>query len=61
MKSIIRVAVVAVVFGAAGCVVSNADVAQVSAAAPVESTSLFGDMHAAIPASKVNGNVFEYN
>ena len=59
MKSIISVAVVAVI--TAGCVVSNADVAQVSAAAPVESKAVFSDMHAAIPASKVTGNVFEYN
>ena len=59
MKSIISVAVVAVI--TAGCVVSNADVAQVSAVAPVESKAVFSDMHAAIPASKVNGNVFEYN
>jgi hypothetical protein len=59
MKSIISVAVVAVI--TAGCVVNNADVAQVSAAAPVESKAVFSDMHAAIPASKVNGNVFEYN
>jgi hypothetical protein len=60
MKSIIRVAVVAVVFGTAGCVVSNADVAQVSAPAPAESHSVFGEMHAAIPASKTD-TAFEYN
>ena len=61
MKSIISVAVVAVAVITSGCVVSNADVGQVSAAAPVESKAVFSDMHAAIPASKVNGNVFEYN
>jgi outer membrane murein-binding lipoprotein Lpp len=60
MKNIIRVAVVAVAFTSAGCI-SNADVAQVSAAAPAEVTLVYGDMHAAIPASKANGNVFEYN
>ena len=61
MKNIIRVAVVAVVFTTAGCI-SNADVAQVSAAAPSEPTvSIYGDMHAAIPAGKASGNVFEYN
>jgi len=60
MKSIIRVAVVAVVFGAAGCVVNNADVAQVSAAAPAESNTVFGEMHAAIPAGKID-TAFEYN
>jgi hypothetical protein len=30
-------------------------------AAAAESTPVYGDMHAAIPFSKVNGNVFEYN
>ncbi|HTG95929.1 MAG TPA: hypothetical protein VL982_00635 [Burkholderiales bacterium] len=61
MKNVIRVAVVAVLFTTAGCI-SNADVAQVSAAAPSEPTvSIYGDMHAAIPAGKASGNVFEYN
>ena len=60
MKSIIRVAVVVVAFTAAGCV-SNAEVAHVGVSAAADSTLIYGDMHAAIPASKVNGNVFEYN
>ena len=60
MKSIVRIAVLAVAFTSAGCI-SKADVAQVSAAAPAEATLVYGDMHAAIPASKANGNVFEYN
>lgn len=60
MKNIIRVAVVAVVFTTAGCI-SSADVAQVSAAAPSEQAiSVFGEMHAAIPASKTD-KFFEYN
>ena len=60
MKSIIRVAFVVIAFTAAGCV-SDAEVERVSAAAPAEHGSVFSDMHAAIPARKVNGNVFEYN
>lgn len=60
MKSIVRITVLVVAFAAAGCV-SNAEVAQVSVAAAAESTLIFGDMHAAIPASKTSGNVFEYN
>ena len=60
MKSIVRVAVLVVAFATAGCV-SNAEVAQLSIAAAADSTLIYGDMHAAIPASKVNGNVFEYN
>jgi outer membrane murein-binding lipoprotein Lpp len=60
MKSIFRVAFVVVAVSVTGCV-SDAEVEQVSAAAPAESGSVFSDMHAAIPASKLNGNVFEYN
>jgi hypothetical protein len=60
MKSIVRAAVVVVAFSAAGCI-SNAEVAPFSVAAAAESTLMSGDMHAAIPFSKVNGNVFEYN
>ena len=60
MKSIVRIAVLAVAFTSAGCI-SNADVAQVSAAAPADVTLVYGEMHAAIPASKGTGNVFEYN
>ena len=59
MKSIVRVAVLVAAFATAGCV-SNAEVAQVVVAA-AEPTLVYGDMHAAIPFSKVNGNVFEYN
>jgi hypothetical protein len=59
MKSIVRVAVLVAAFATAGCV-SNAEVAQVAVAA-AEPTLVYGDMHAAIPFSKVNGNVFEYN
>ena len=60
MKSIVRVAVLVAAFATAGCV-SNAEVAQVAVAAATETTPVYGDMHAAIPFSKVNGNVFEYN
>jgi uncharacterized lipoprotein len=61
MKNIIRVALVAVVFTTAGCSVSNAEVAQVSAAAPSEpAISLFAEMHAAIPAGKTD-KFFDYN
>jgi outer membrane murein-binding lipoprotein Lpp len=60
MKIIVRVAVVVATFATAGCV-ANAEVAQVSVGAAADSTLIYGDMHAAIPASKVNGNVFEYN
>jgi hypothetical protein len=60
MKSIVRVAVLVAAFATAGCV-SNAEVAQVAVAAATETTLVYGDMHAAIPFSKVNGNVFEYN
>jgi outer membrane murein-binding lipoprotein Lpp len=60
MKSIIRVAAVVVAFTTAGCI-SKADVTQVSAAAPAEVTGMFSEMHAAIPASKNNSNVFDYN
>jgi len=59
MKSIVRVAVLVAAFATAGCV-SNAEVAQVTVAT-AETTLVYGDMHAAIPFSKVNGNVFEYN
>ena len=59
MKSIVRAAVLVVAFATAGCV-SNTEVAQVSVAA-ADSTLVYGDMHAAIPFSKLNGNVFEYN
>ena len=60
MKSIVRVAVLVAAFATAGCV-RNAEVAQVAVAAAAETTLVYGDMHAAIPFSKVNGNVFEYN
>ena len=60
MKSIVRAAALVVAFATAGCV-SNTEVAQVSVAAAAGSTLVYGDMHAAIPFSKVNGNVFEYN
>jgi hypothetical protein len=61
MKNIIRVAVVAVVFTTAGCSVSNAEVAQVGAAAPSEpAVTVFAEMHAAIPAGKPE-KFFEYN
>jgi hypothetical protein len=59
MKSIVRVALLVVAFTAAGCV-SDAEVAQVSVAAAAESTPVYSDMHAAIPAGK-DGNFFEYN
>ena len=59
MKSIVKMVVLVVAFAAAGCV-SNDEAVQVSAAAPAESSPMFGELHAAIPASKANGNVFEY-
>jgi len=60
MKSILRVAFVVVAFTTAGCV-SDAELEQVGAAAPSESSGSFSDMHAAIPADKGNGKFFEYN
>ena len=60
MKSILRAAFVVVAFTTAGCV-SDAQVEQVSAAAPAESSGSFSDMHAAIPADKGNSKFFEYN
>ena len=59
MKSIIQVAVVIVAFTSAGCV-SNDEAAQLGTVAAAASSPIFGEMHAAIPASKINGNVFEY-
>jgi hypothetical protein len=60
MKSIVRAALLVAAFATAGCV-SNTELAQVSVGAAADSTLVYGDMHAAIPFSKVNGNVFEYN
>jgi hypothetical protein len=50
MKSTIRVALLVVAFATAGCV-SKVDGDQAS----------YSEMHAAIPASKISDNVFEYN
>ena len=61
MKSMVRVALLVVAFTATGCVSDAEEVARVSVPAAADSTPVYGDMHAAIPASKVNGNVFEYN
>jgi hypothetical protein len=61
MKSIVRAALLVVAFTTTGCVSDAEEVAQVSLAAAAESTPIYSDLHAAIPASKVNGNVFEYN
>ncbi|HJT61318.1 MAG TPA: hypothetical protein VJ797_06510 [Burkholderiales bacterium] len=60
MKSIVRAALLVVAFTATGCVSDAEEVAQVSLAAAAESTPIYSDMHAAIPAGK-DGNVFEYN
>jgi len=49
MKSTIRVALLVVAFTTAGCV-SKVDGEQAS----------YSEMHAAIPASKISDNVFEY-
>jgi outer membrane murein-binding lipoprotein Lpp len=59
MKHLVRIATLLAVFAAAGCV-SNAEVGQTNAVA-TESSSLYAEMHAAIPASRTPGNVFEYN
>lgn len=55
-----KIGIVALVaaFITVGCVSSN-EVAPVSVAS-AETPLVYGDMHAAIPASKGNGNVFEY-
>ena len=59
MSHLVRFAAVLAVFAAAGCI-SNADLGQTSAAT-AQSSSLYAEMHATIPASRSNGNVFEYN
>jgi hypothetical protein len=61
MKSIVRLALLVVAFTAAGCVSDAEEVAPLSVAAAAGSTPIYSDLHAAIPASKVNGAVFEYN
>ena len=58
MSHLVRITALVAVFAAAGCV-SNAEVAQTSSVA-TESVSLYSEMHAAIPASRTQGNVFEY-
>ena len=58
MSHLVRITALVAALVAAGCV-SNAEVAQTS---PVVATeSLWSEMHAAIPASRTNDNVFEYN
>jgi hypothetical protein len=59
MTHLARIAALIAVFAAAGCTVS-AEVAQTSPAA-TEASSLYGEMHNAIPASRTSGNVFEYS
>ena len=59
MSHLVRFAGLLAVLAAAGCI-SNADLGQTSPVA-TESSSLYAEMHAAIPAGRSNGNVFEYN
>jgi outer membrane murein-binding lipoprotein Lpp len=59
MSHFVRTAVLLAACATAGCI-SNAEVAQTSAVA-AEPSSFYVDMHAAIPAGKDDGNVFEYN
>ena len=62
MSNKIRIAALVVAFIAAGCVGSNEanQVMNPVSVAAAETRPIFSDMHAAIPASKTNGNVFEY-
>ena len=59
MTHIVRIAALLAAFAAAGCTVS----AEVAQTAPVatEASSMYGEMHNAIPASRTAGNVFEYS
>jgi hypothetical protein len=58
MSHLIRIVALLAAFAAAGCV-SDAEIGQSSAV--TESTSPYAEMHAAIPDSGTDGNVFEYN
>jgi hypothetical protein len=59
MTHIARIAALLAAFAAAGCTV-NAEVTPTSSVA-TEATSLYSEMHSAIPASRTPGNVFEYS
>jgi hypothetical protein len=59
MTHLVRIAALIAVFAAAGCTV-NAEVAQTSPVA-TEASSMYSEMHNAIPASRKDGNVFEYS
>lgn len=60
MSHLVRIAAVLAAVVIAGCSAS-ADVVQKTTFAATESSSLWSEMHAAIPAARVQGNVFEYN
>ena len=60
-RHLIRIAALAAVLAAAGCVSSNeVEVVQTSAAT-TEPVSAYAEMHAAIPADKGNNKFFDYN
>jgi outer membrane murein-binding lipoprotein Lpp len=61
MSHLVRIAGLVAVFAAAGCVSNAEEVAQTSSSVATEASSLYQEMHAAIPASRTQGNVFEYN
>ena len=60
LSHLVRIAALLATFVAAGCI-SNADVAQTSPAAETEPTSLYSEMHAAIPSARTESNFFDYN
>ncbi|HZO00481.1 MAG TPA: hypothetical protein VFB93_04725 [Burkholderiales bacterium] len=58
MSHLVRIAALLAAFAAAGCI-SNAEVSPTSAVS-TESSSLYAEMHAAIPAA-ARDNVLEYH
>ena len=60
MSQLIRIAALLAASAAAGCV-ANADVGQTSSAAAQPASSLYSEMHAAIPADPAQDKFFEYN
>ena len=60
MSQLIRISTLLAAFAAAGCV-ANADVGETSSAAAEPASSLYSEMHAAIPASPAQNKFFDYN
>jgi hypothetical protein len=59
MTHLARIAALLAAFAAAGCI-GKVEVAQTKPVA-TEASSLYSDMHAAIPAPRAQKHVFEYN